>query len=120
MGPPTPSPAQVAQSQAQFAQLTAGKVAGAPMSCLPTFRSNDMIVIDDDTIAFRNGPGQVYINHMEGGGCLNLKGGRNTLVTRTPGPNLCRGDIAQVVDLTAHIPLGSCVFGDFVPYKRVG
>lgn len=120
MGPPAPSPAQVAQSQAKFAQLTAGKVAGAPMSCLPTFRSNDMVVIDDNTIAFRNGPGSVYINHMQGGGCLNLDGGRNTLVTRTPGPNLCSGDIAQVVDLGARIPVGSCVFGDFVPYRRVG
>ena len=75
---------------------------------------------DDDTIAFRNGPGSVYINHMQGGGCLNIDSGRNTLVTRTPGPNLCRGDIAQIVDLGAHIPVGSCVFGDFVPYRRVG
>ncbi len=120
MGPPGPSPAQIAQSQAKFAQLTAGKVAGAPLSCLPTIRSSDMVVIDDDTIAFRNGPGSVYINHMQGGGCLNIDGGRNTLVTRTPGPNLCRGDIAQIVDLGAHIPVGSCVFGDFVPYRRVG
>jgi|SRR6185295_16966157 len=119
-GPPQPSPAQVAQSQAKFAQLTAGKVAGAPLSCLPSFRSSDMVVIDDDTIAFRNGPSQVYVNHMQGGGCLNLDGGRNTLVTRIPGPNLCRGDIAQVVDLPAGITVGSCVFGDFVPYKRVG
>jgi hypothetical protein len=118
-GPPQPSPAQVAQSQEKFAKLTAGKVAGAPLACLPTFRSSDMVVIDDDTIAFRNGPSQVYVNHMQGGGCLNLDGGRNTLVTRTPGPNLCRGDIAQVVDLVARIPVGSCVFGDFVPYKRV-
>jgi hypothetical protein len=120
MAPPAPSPAQVAHSQDKFAQLTAGKVAGAPLSCLPTIRSSDMVVIDDSTIGFRNGPGQVYINHMQGGGCLNLDGGRNTLVTRTPGPNLCRGDIAQVVDLGAHIPVGSCVFGDFVPYRRVG
>jgi hypothetical protein len=118
-GPLQPTPAQVAQSQEKFAKLTAGKVAGAPLSCLPSFRSSDMVVIDDDTIAFRNGPSQVYINHMQGGGCLNLEGGRNTLVTRTPGPNLCRGDIAQVVDLVARIPVGSCVFGDFVPYKRV-
>jgi hypothetical protein len=118
-GPVQPTPAQVAQSQEKFAKLTAGKVAGAPLSCLPSFRSSDMVVIDDDTIAFRNGPSQVYINHMQGGGCLNLDGGRNTLVTRTPGPNLCRGDIAQVVDLVARIPVGSCVFGDFVPYKRV-
>lgn len=120
MAPPATSPAQVAQSQAKFAQLTAGKVAGAPLSCLPSFRSNDMVVIDDYTIAFRNGPGRVYINHMEGGGCLNIDGGRNALVTKIPGPNLCRGDIAQVVDLSARIPVGSCVFGDFVPYTRVG
>ena len=46
MTPPAPSPAQVAQSQAKFAQLTGGKVAGAPMSCLPSYRSNDMVVID--------------------------------------------------------------------------
>ena len=120
MTPPAPSPAQVAQSQAKFAQLTGGKVAGAPMSCLPSYRSNDMVVIDDNTIAFRQGPGRVYINHMQGGGCLNIEGGRNALVTRTPGPNLCRGDIAQVVDFGAGIPVGSCVFGDFVPYTRVG
>jgi hypothetical protein len=120
MAPPAPSPAQIARSQEKFAQLTAGKAAGAPMSCLPTFRSNDMIVIDDNTIAFRQGPGRVYINHMQGGGCLNIDGGRNALVTRTPGPSLCRGDIAQVVDFGARIPVGSCVFGDFVPYSRVG
>jgi hypothetical protein len=120
MAPPASSPAQLAQSQAKFTQLTAGKVAGAPLACLPSFRSNDMIVIDDDTIAFRNGPSQVYINHMQGGGCSNIDGGRNALVTRIPGPNLCRGDIAQVVDTGARIPVGSCVFGDFVPYRRVG
>ena len=113
-----PNPEVVAREQAQFAQLTAGKVAGAPLSCLPSYRSNDMIVIDDNTIAFRNGPGRVYINHMQGG-CLNIDHGRNALVTRTPGPNLCRGDIAQVVDFSARIPVGSCVFGDFVPYTRV-
>jgi len=117
-GPVGPSPAQVAHSQETFARLTAGKVAGSPLTCLPSYRSNDMVVIDDETIAFRNGPGQVYINHMQGGGCLNIDGGRNALVTRTPGPNLCRGDIAQVLDTGAHITVGSCVFGDFVPYMR--
>jgi hypothetical protein len=120
MGPPAaPSPSEIARSQAKFAQLTEGKVAGAPLGCLPSYRSNEMIVIDDETIAFRNGPSQVYVNHMQGGGCMNLDGGHNTLVTKTPGPNLCRGDIAQVVDLSARIPVGSCVFGDFVPYTRV-
>ena len=114
-----PNPEVVAREQAQFAQLTAGKVAGAALNCLPSWRSNDMVVIDDNTIAFRNGPSRVYINHMQGG-CVGIDHGRNALVTRTPGPNLCRGDIAQILDTGAHITVGSCVFGDFVPYTKVG
>jgi hypothetical protein len=32
---------------------------------------------------------------------------------------LCRGDIAQIVDPLNRITVGSCVFGDFTPYTRV-
>jgi len=40
-------------------------------------------------------------------------------VTRTYGTaELCRGDIGQVVDLMNHFTVGSCVFGDFIPYTR--
>jgi hypothetical protein len=117
---PGPSPAQFAQSQAKFAELTAGKMAGAPMNCLPSYQTNDMIIIDDGTLAFRNGRSRVYINHMQGGGCPNIDGGMNTLVTRSPSGTLCRGDIASVVDLRSHMPAGTCIFGDFVPYTRVG
>ena len=110
-------PMRSAQSQKQYDQLLAGKVAGAPLSCLPTFRSSDMVVIDERTVAFRDGSSRVYVNHMQGG-CSNL-GGPYALVTRTfGGSQLCRGDIGQVVDLTNHFTVGSCVFGDFVPYSR--
>jgi hypothetical protein len=54
------------------------------------------------------------------GGCGNLGGGY-TLVTKTYGTaELCRGDIAQVVDLQSHFTVGSCVFGDFIPYAKAG
>jgi hypothetical protein len=76
-----------------------------------------MVVIDEQTIAFRQGSSRVYVNHMQGG-CTNL-GGSNALVTKTFGTaQLCRGDIAQVVDLQNHFTVGSCVFGDFVPYTK--
>jgi hypothetical protein len=114
-GPPNPE--VIAREQAQLANLTAGKVAGPPISCLPSYRSNDMVVVNDSTIAFRQGSSRVYINHMQGG-CTNVGQGSNALVTRTPGPNLCRGDIAQVVDFSSRTPVGSCVFGDFVPFTR--
>ena len=110
---------QAAREQAQVASLTAGKVAGAPMSCLSNWRSNDMVVVSDNVVAFRDGRNRVYINNMQGG-CLGLSPGRNALVTQTTGSSLCRGDIAQVLDTASRMNIGSCVFGDFVPYSRVG
>jgi hypothetical protein len=110
-------PIRTAKAQKQYDQLLAGKVAGPPVSCLPSYNQNDMVVIDDRTIAFRNGSSRVYVNHMQGG-CSNL-GGPYALVTKTFGSaQLCRGDIGQVVDLTNHFTVGSCVFGDFVPYAK--
>ena len=117
--PPGPPSAYAVQQQARLAALTAGKVPGRPVSCLPTYRRNDMVVIDDNTIVFRDGSRRVYVNHMNGG-CSGLDYGHNALVTRTTSSELCRGDIAQVLDTSARITIGSCVFGDFVPYTVAG
>src|SRR5690349_7379961 len=114
-----PAPTRTAQRQREFQQLLNGKVAQAPINCLPHYRSGDMRVIDDDTIAFNDGS-RVYVNHMEGG-CTNLSSGHNALLTRQFGTaDLCRGDIAHVVDTLNGFTVGSCVFGDFVPYVRPG
>jgi len=110
-------PARSVKSQKQYDTLLAGKVAGAPMSCLPTYHQDDMVIIDEQTIAFRQGRNRVYVNHMQGS-CTNL-GGSYALVTKQFGSaQLCRGDIGQVVDLTNRFTVGSCVFGDFVPYSK--
>ena len=114
-----PAPTRTAQSEREFQQLLNGKVAQAPINCLPHYRSGDMRVIDDDTIAFKDGS-RVYVNHMQGG-CTNLSTGHNALLTRQFGTaDLCRGDIAHVVDTLNGFTVGSCVFGDFVPYVRPG
>ena len=110
-------PLRSAAKQQEYDRLLAGKAAGPPQSCLPHYRSNDMVVIDESTVAFRQGSSRVYVNHMQGG-CTNL-GGPYALVTKTLGSaQLCRGDIGQVVDLHNHFTVGSCVFGDFVPYSK--
>jgi hypothetical protein len=62
----------------------------------------------------------VSTSHMQGG-CTGLGSGNYALVTHQFGTaDLCRGDIAQVVDTLNRIPVGSCVFGDFTPYVRPG
>lgn len=117
-GPPQPT--RSAEGQREFQQLLNGKVAQRPISCLPHYNSGDMRVIDDETIAFRSGSSRVYVAHMVGG-CNNLSSGHNALVTHQYGSaELCRGDIARVVDTMNGITVGSCSFGDFVPYVKPG
>jgi hypothetical protein len=116
-----PQPMRTAQGQQQYEQLLAGKVAQAPVSCVPSYRANDMIRIDEQTIAFRDGGNRVYVAHMRGA-CSNLtSGGSYALVTKSFGSGgLCSGDIARVVDTANHVTVGSCAFGDFIPYTKPG
>ena len=116
----TTEAAEAAEAQAKLAAATAGKVAGAPITCLPpSVRSRNMVVIDESTIAFEDGRNRTYVNHLRGG-CDNLHPGFNTLVVRSGGSGTCSGDIAEVADLRTGASYGSCALGDFVPYTRAG
>jgi hypothetical protein len=114
---PPPPAMRTAEGQQQFERLLAGKVAGPPVSCLPSTRNDDMRVIDEDTVVFRQSGNRVYVGHMAGG-CNMLGHGGYALVTRQFGTSsLCHGDIATVVDTHTGFTVGSCVIGDFVPYS---
>ena len=104
-----------AAAQATYDRLLAGKTAGRPAKCLPLQRSNDMVVIDDDTILYRDGR-TTYVNKPLGS-CSLLSRGSYALVTRSIGSQLCRGDIGTVTDMTSGTTVGSCSLGDFVPYR---
>jgi len=111
-------PDRDARGQARLAQALAGKVAGRPVSCLPHYRSNDMDVIDSDTILFRDGS-TTYVQNTNGGCYPSGTSVGYTLVTKTiGGGGLCRGDIATVIDTGSRFFAGSCSFNDFVPYRR--
>jgi hypothetical protein len=101
------------REQARLDALLAGKVAGPPVSCLPSRSANNQITIDNNTIAFRD-RNRVYVNNLSSG-CSNLSG-TYALVVRTTGTGLCRGDIAELADLSSGISVGGCVLGDFIPY----
>ena len=106
------------RGEARLAQALAGKIPGQPVNCLPHYRSNNMEVIDSDTLLFRDGR-TTYVQHTNGG-CYP-RGSRTgyTLVTRQFGSaSLCRGDIAQVIDSASRAFAGSCSFNAFIPYRR--
>jgi hypothetical protein len=108
---------RTAQAQQELNKALAGRVAGEPVSCLPTYRANDMRIIDDWTILFEDGS-TIYLQNPRGG-CPGIENHRNVLVTRLMGTGqLCSGDISHLVDPATGMGGGACVFGPFVPYTR--
>jgi hypothetical protein len=115
-GPPDP---RVEQANADaLAKTLAGYAQSGPaQSCvqLRDLRGNHSA---GDAIVFEGqSSGTLYVNRPPGG-CPSLDYGR-ALVTHTPAGQLCRGDIADVVDPVSRTNFGGCGLGDFVPYKRL-
>lgn len=110
-----------ARSEAKLQQHLAGKVAGKAQDCLPTFRTQDLIRVDDDTVLFRDGPNRLYRNEINGS-CAGLGSQNYALVTKSFGGTgrLCRGDIARMIDTSTGVVVGGCALGEFVPYTRPG
>lgn len=103
----------------QVQQMLAGKVAGAPISCVPSHHGSASKIIAPNAIAFRVDSSTVYVSNTAGMGCEGLAGTHHALVTRSTGPGgLCRGDIVEVRDLHSGSVVGSCTLGDFVRYSR--
>lgn len=120
LGSCTSTPVQEVRSpkaQRELADALAGRTPEPAVRCIPNYRSNDMQVIDDYTILFRNGR-TTYVQNPRGG-CRGLGIGGYTLVTRQFGTSqLCDGDINHLTDLRTGMIGGSCVFGPFVPYTK--
>ena len=107
------------RSAEKLGKALAGRTAGQPVGCISNMRGSDMTVIDDYTILFKEG-GTIYVQKPHGG-CCGLGNGNYSLVTRIAGSNrLCNGQIGELVDRVSGYSFGSCVFDDFVPYRKTG
>lgn len=104
----------------QMDRLLAGKVAGEPRTCINGLNDREMIRISDDTVIYRVSSNLVYRNDLRYS-CPGLARGNDVVVHRKLGTSSsCSGDIIQLVDRQSGIPGGSCVLGDFVPYRPAG
>ena len=111
-----PQPRTV-QAQQELDRYLSGRVAGKAQRCLPNYRADNMIIIDQDTVLFRDGA-RVWRSEIPGG-CPGLGRSNNAIVTRQFGSGgLCGGEPFQLIDTSSNIYGGSCSFGDFVPFTR--
>lgn len=101
---------------AKVARALAGRTASKPQSCISLREARSSQIVDETAIIYEISRKRWMVNFPEGG-CAALRPNR-AIVTRTPSTQLCRGDIATIIDPPTPIDYGSCGLGDFVPYTR--
>jgi hypothetical protein len=94
----------------------AGMTPGKPVDCISSFPSSNLTVISGSVLLYRVSGRLIYRNDLIGG-CPGLNRG-DTLITKSFGSQLCRGDIARSADLNVGIPTGACALGSFTPYRK--
>lgn len=95
----------------------AGKVPGAPLQCLPNYRSNSTIRVSDTILLYRSSGNLVYRNDLKSS-CPGLARDSDIMVVRQFGSSTCAGDFFHLVDRSSGIRGPTCVFGEFVPYRK--
>jgi hypothetical protein len=110
-------PEEMAADEAKLAtELANYEQSGRPVSCVSLTQLRGNRSAGETAIIFEGLGDNVWVNRPPAG-CPSLEFGR-ALQTKTTGSQLCRGDIAQVVDPGAGISHGGCALGDFTPYRR--
>ncbi len=100
-----------------FFTALAGRSEGPAVSCINQRGLRGNRSLGEGVILFEGRGDTLYVNRPAAG-CPVLDFGR-ALVTRTTSTQLCRGDIATVVDPISGFSHGSCALGDFTPYRRM-
>ena len=107
-----------ATAQTRLATALQGRVAGPPQSCVNQRDLRGNKSIGEEAIVFGAANDSVIYVNRPPAGCPDLRESY-ALVTRTTSTQLCRGDIATVLDTASGMQFGSCGLGDFTPYRRV-
>jgi hypothetical protein len=105
------------KDESELARALGNRVAGPPTSCVHQRDIRSSRSIGDGLIVFQGRNNSiVYLNEPRAR-CAGLT--RNSaLITRTYSTKLCAGDIAEIVEPVSGAGFGSCVLGDFTPYRR--
>ena len=108
----TPKQAEIMDKQ------LGGKVAGVPVNCLNSnSRNYQTIRVSDDTLLYRASGKLVYRNTLRGS-CPGLARDNDIMVVRSYGTGTCKGDFFHLVDRSSGIRGPTCVYGEFVPYRK--
>ncbi|WP_162242944.1 hypothetical protein [Sphingomonas sp. Leaf412] len=106
----------IAQKKSWRDRELAGRVAGPAADCIFTSRTEGPMIVDRQTILFREGGRRIWRADL-GDSCPSLREDMILLI-RPRDSRLCRDDRFQPLDRDSRIPGAVCRFGRFVPYDR--
>ncbi len=112
-----PAAAQSPQerSDEKFAELTEGRVAGEPQSCVPALRGNRLQVVDYLGFIYEQGD-TLWISRVKNPRSL---GWDDIPIIERFGSQLCKQDVIRTVDRGSNFFTGVVFLEDFVPYTKV-
>ncbi len=105
-----------ARDAAKLEEALAGYTPGKPVPCVENRELRGPEAYGETTLLFRASRKLIWRTETSGS-CDDVKRG-DALVTRQYGSRLCKGDIARTANLTSGFSTGSCVIGEFVPYRK--
>jgi hypothetical protein len=103
------------KAERELAEALSGRVAEPAVSCIR--EGARMRVIDDSTLLFRD-RGVVYLQKPRGA-CRGLSKGYSLVRNSTGSSRQCSGDISSIVEMSSGFGTDACVYGDFIPYRKV-
>jgi len=102
------------REQSDLAGELAGRSAGQPQACVSTVRSQNLRIVDPQTLVYGTGR-TIWVNRLRSP-CAGLRP-FDTLIVELRGAQYCRGDLVRGLTPGTTIPGPMCPLGDFVPYR---
>lgn len=99
----------------RLAKMLEGREAGKPNSCIPSWDTRDMTIIDNTAIVYSGGS-TIWVNRPANPNQLDND---DILVTHPTGGQLCKLDIVTTIDRVGGFTTGIISLSDFVPYRKV-
>lgn len=111
---PAAAETRAERSEARLAKMLEGRVAGEAESCITTFRSNDLRVMEHVGLVYEQGD-TIWVGRASNPRQL---GSSDVPVIERMGSQLCRTDIINTVDRYSGFYTGSVFIDGFVPYTK--
>lgn len=98
------------------ADVLAGRIAGPPQTCIPTYSAENIHALDRQTLAYGYGR-TIYVNRLLGP-CPAIENANTIIVQASTGNEYCRGDRVRGREPGALIAGPACNLQDWVPYRQ--